>query len=83
MLSHTDGMIGGETFIKRGDGLVTKVEGPRYGHAYIIQGGILGRYCTKIYPDEVSLTRDNRASGFQGQGYQGENCERGVLPCQR
>lgn len=56
MLSHTDGMIGGETFIKRGDGLVTKVEGPRYGHAYIIQGGILGRYRTNFYFGEVWLT---------------------------
>ncbi|KAG9661956.1 hypothetical protein KCU95_g407, partial [Aureobasidium melanogenum] len=41
MLSHTDGMIGGETFIKCGDGTITKVEGPKYGCAYIIQGGIL------------------------------------------
>ncbi|KAH0163548.1 hypothetical protein KCU67_g5511, partial [Aureobasidium melanogenum] len=41
MLSHTDGMVGGETFIKCGDGTVTKVEGPKYGCAYIIQGGIL------------------------------------------
>lgn len=55
MLSHTDGMIGGETFIKRGDGAVTKVEGPRYGHAYIIQGGILGKYCMDFYFREVWL----------------------------
>ncbi|KAG9592058.1 hypothetical protein KCU97_g6688, partial [Aureobasidium melanogenum] len=41
MLSHTDGMVGGETFIKCGDGSITKVEGPKYGCAYIIQGGIL------------------------------------------
>ncbi|KAH0351790.1 hypothetical protein KCU83_g4017, partial [Aureobasidium melanogenum] len=41
MLSHTDGMVGGETFIKCGDGTITKVEGPKYGCAYIIQGGIL------------------------------------------
>ncbi|KAG9948736.1 hypothetical protein KCU85_g4831, partial [Aureobasidium melanogenum] len=41
MLSHTDGMVGGETFIKCGNGTITKVEGPSYGCAYIIQGGIL------------------------------------------
>ena len=42
MLSHTEGMVGGETYIKRGDKKIEKVEGPSYGCAYIIQGGILG-----------------------------------------
>ncbi|KAL2070349.1 hypothetical protein VTL71DRAFT_13375 [Oculimacula yallundae] len=41
MLSHTEGMVGGETYIKRGDKKIEKVEGPSYGCAYIIQGGIL------------------------------------------
>lgn len=44
MLSHTEGMVGGETYIKRGDKKIEKVEGPSYGCAYIIQGGILGTY---------------------------------------
>ncbi|CAD0107136.1 unnamed protein product, partial [Aureobasidium uvarum] len=35
---HTEGMVGGETFIKCGDGTIAKVEGPTYGCAYIIQG---------------------------------------------
>lgn len=52
MLSHTDGMVGGETFIKCGNGTITKVEGPSYGCAYIIQGGILGKL-------RVSLLRED------------------------
>ncbi|OQE92509.1 hypothetical protein PENNAL_c0007G02178 [Penicillium nalgiovense] len=39
MLSDTDGMIGGETYIKKRDGEVQKVEGPRIGHAVMLQGG--------------------------------------------
>ncbi|KAJ6185758.1 hypothetical protein N7519_007059 [Penicillium mononematosum] len=39
MLSDTDGMIGGETYIKKGDGEVQKVEGPQIGHAVMLQGG--------------------------------------------
>ncbi|KAJ5240273.1 hypothetical protein N7468_004892 [Penicillium chermesinum] len=39
MLSETDGMIGGETYIKKGDGTTQKVEGPQIGHAVILQGG--------------------------------------------
>ncbi|KAJ5151123.1 uncharacterized protein N7482_010375 [Penicillium canariense] len=39
MLSETDGMIGGETYIKRGDGTAQKVEGPQIGHAVMLQGG--------------------------------------------
>lgn len=52
MLSHTEGMVGGETFIKCGDGTITKVEGPKYGCAYIIQGGILGEL-------RISLLRED------------------------
>ncbi|KXG49875.1 uncharacterized protein PGRI_058430 [Penicillium griseofulvum] len=36
MLSDTEGMIGGETYIKKGDG---EVEGPRIGYAVMLQGG--------------------------------------------
>jgi hypothetical protein len=43
MLSHTDGMQGGETYIKRGDRTIEKVEGPSMGCAYLIQGGMLGK----------------------------------------
>ncbi|KAI8716629.1 hypothetical protein NCS52_00957100 [Fusarium sp. LHS14.1] len=39
MLSETDGMIGGETYIKKGDGTSQKVEGPRIGHVVMLQGG--------------------------------------------
>ncbi|KAJ5836697.1 hypothetical protein N7447_002723 [Penicillium robsamsonii] len=39
MLSDTEGMIGGETYIKKGDGEVQKVEGPQIGHAVMLQGG--------------------------------------------
>ncbi|EKV12955.1 hypothetical protein PDIP_51400 [Penicillium digitatum Pd1] len=39
MLSHTEGMIGGETYIKKGDGEAQKVEGPQIGHAIMLQGG--------------------------------------------
>ncbi|KAJ5165237.1 uncharacterized protein N7500_007067 [Penicillium coprophilum] len=39
MLSGTEGMIGGETYIKRGDGEVQKIEGPQIGHAVMLQGG--------------------------------------------
>lgn len=39
MLSETDGMIGGETYIRKGDGSTQKVEGPQIGHAVILQGG--------------------------------------------
>ncbi|GAM44045.1 hypothetical protein TCE0_060r19354 [Talaromyces pinophilus] len=39
MLSETEGMIGGETYIKKGDGTAQKVEGPQIGHAVMLQGG--------------------------------------------
>ncbi|KAJ5814199.1 uncharacterized protein N7503_000949 [Penicillium pulvis] len=39
MLSETDGMIGGETYIKKGNGEAQKVEGPQIGHAVMLQGG--------------------------------------------
>ncbi|KAJ5692262.1 hypothetical protein N7462_001685 [Penicillium macrosclerotiorum] len=39
MLSETDGMIGGETYIKRGDGTAQRIEGPQIGHAVVLQGG--------------------------------------------
>ncbi|KAJ5677323.1 uncharacterized protein N7477_002956 [Penicillium maclennaniae] len=39
MLSETDGMVGGETYIKRGDGEAQKVDGPQIGHAVMLQGG--------------------------------------------
>ncbi|CAP95004.1 Pc21g01070 [Penicillium rubens Wisconsin 54-1255] len=39
MLSDTDGMIGGETYIKQGDGEVQKIEGPQIGYAVMLQGG--------------------------------------------
>ncbi|CAI7605480.1 unnamed protein product [Penicillium glandicola] len=39
MLSDTEGMIGGETYIKKGDGEAQKVEGPQIGHAVMLQGG--------------------------------------------
>ncbi|PLB47804.1 hypothetical protein P170DRAFT_456552 [Aspergillus steynii IBT 23096] len=39
MLSETEGMIGGETYIKRGDRTAQKVEGPQIGHAVMLQGG--------------------------------------------
>ncbi|KAJ5851752.1 uncharacterized protein N7529_011137 [Penicillium soppii] len=39
MLSETDGMIGGETYIKKGNGEAQKVEGPQLGHAVMLQGG--------------------------------------------
>ncbi|KAJ5947016.1 hypothetical protein N7466_000031 [Penicillium verhagenii] len=39
MLSETNGMVGGETYIKRGDGKSQKVEGPQIGHAVMLQGG--------------------------------------------
>ncbi|KAI3293871.1 hypothetical protein DTO002I6_4817 [Penicillium roqueforti] len=39
MLSDTEGMIGGETYIKKGDGEVQKVESPQIGHAVMLQGG--------------------------------------------
>ncbi|KAK5222167.1 hypothetical protein LTR72_006424 [Exophiala xenobiotica] len=39
MLSDTDGMLGGETYIKTGDGVPMKVEGPSLGYGVILQGG--------------------------------------------
>ncbi|KAJ5726963.1 hypothetical protein N7493_005990 [Penicillium malachiteum] len=39
MLSETEGMVGGETYIKKGDGTAKKVEGPQIGHAVMLQGG--------------------------------------------
>ncbi|RHZ43471.1 uncharacterized protein CDV56_100974 [Aspergillus thermomutatus] len=39
MLSETDGMVGGETYIKKGNGEALKVEGPQIGHAVMLQGG--------------------------------------------
>ncbi|KAL3418752.1 hypothetical protein PVAG01_10468 [Phlyctema vagabunda] len=39
MLSDTEGMVGGETYIKTGDGEPTKVEGPALGHGVLLQGG--------------------------------------------
>ncbi|CZT06815.1 uncharacterized protein RAG0_12457 [Rhynchosporium agropyri] len=41
MLSHAEGMVGGQTYIKRGDKKIEKVEGPSYACAYDIQGGVL------------------------------------------
>jgi hypothetical protein len=39
MLSDTEGMVGGETYIKNGDGIPMKVEGPKIGWGVILQGG--------------------------------------------
>jgi len=39
MLSDTDGMVGGETYIKGGDGVPAKVEGPALGYGVMLQGG--------------------------------------------
>lgn len=39
MLSETEGMVGGETYIRKGDGKAQKVEGPQIGHAVMLQGG--------------------------------------------
>ncbi|KAJ9646196.1 hypothetical protein H2204_000859 [Knufia peltigerae] len=39
MLSDTEGMLGGETYIKTGDGVPMKVEGPTLGYGVILQGG--------------------------------------------
>ncbi|RDW88548.1 hypothetical protein BP6252_00580 [Coleophoma cylindrospora] len=39
MLSDTDGMVGGETYIKTGEGVPAKVEGPAIGHGVLLQGG--------------------------------------------
>ncbi|KAI9745259.1 MAG: hypothetical protein M1818_001538 [Claussenomyces sp. TS43310] len=39
MLSDTEAMVGGETYIKGGDGVATKVEGPALGHGVFLQGG--------------------------------------------
>lgn len=39
MLSDTDGMLGGQTFIKGGDGVAQEVPGPQLGHGVMLQGG--------------------------------------------
>ncbi|KAL2817958.1 hypothetical protein BDW59DRAFT_181961 [Aspergillus cavernicola] len=39
MLSETHGMVGGETYIRKGDGEAQKVEGPQIGYAVMLQGG--------------------------------------------
>ncbi|KAK5030126.1 hypothetical protein LTR13_008439 [Exophiala sideris] len=39
MLSDTEGMLGGETYIKTGDGVSLKVEGPKLGSGVVLQGG--------------------------------------------
>ncbi|ETN44476.1 uncharacterized protein HMPREF1541_10146 [Cyphellophora europaea CBS 101466] len=39
MLSDTDGMVGGQTFIERGDGMAQEVKGPSLGYGVILQGG--------------------------------------------
>ncbi|KIX06183.1 uncharacterized protein Z518_04157 [Rhinocladiella mackenziei CBS 650.93] len=39
MLSDTEGMIGGQTFIKHGDGSAHEVAGPSIGYGVILQGG--------------------------------------------
>ncbi|OJJ67075.1 hypothetical protein ASPBRDRAFT_200245 [Aspergillus brasiliensis CBS 101740] len=39
MLSETEGMVGGETYIRKGDGEAQKIEGPQIGHAVMLQGG--------------------------------------------
>ncbi|CEL00452.1 hypothetical protein ASPCAL00052 [Aspergillus calidoustus] len=39
MLSETHGMVGGETYIKKGNGEAQKVEGPKMGYAVMLQGG--------------------------------------------
>lgn len=55
MLSQTEGMVGGETYIKRGDGTVVNVVRPSFGCAYIIQGVILG-----FYPTPFNQLFDNK-----------------------
>ncbi|KAI1621291.1 major facilitator superfamily domain-containing protein [Exophiala viscosa] len=39
MISETEGMLGGETYIKAGDGEISKVEGPMMGYGCVLQGG--------------------------------------------
>ncbi|KAI9740161.1 MAG: hypothetical protein M1834_004739 [Cirrosporium novae-zelandiae] len=49
MLSNTENMIGGETYIKTGDGEIQKVEGPTMGCAYIIQGWMLEHIASRAF----------------------------------
>lgn len=39
MLSDTNGMVGGQTYIQTGDGRAQEVEGPQLGYGVILQGG--------------------------------------------
>ncbi|KAH8807376.1 hypothetical protein F5884DRAFT_880389 [Xylogone sp. PMI_703] len=47
MLSDTEGMVGGETYIKDGDGMPIKVEGPALGYAVFLQGGEVQHVATR------------------------------------
>lgn len=47
MLSDTTNMVGGETYLRKGDGELAKVDGPRKGYAAVLQGRLIQHLAPK------------------------------------
>lgn len=47
MISDTAGMIGGETYLRKGNGEITCVPGPRKGYACVLQGHLIEHLASK------------------------------------
>lgn len=56
MLSDTTNMLGGETWVERGDKSVLKVEGCTIGQTYMMQGGYVRHLAAKAYNTNERLT---------------------------
>ncbi|RFU31897.1 hypothetical protein B7463_g4419, partial [Scytalidium lignicola] len=56
MLSDTEGMVGGETYIKTGDGVPAKVEGPIMGYGVLLQGGEVQHAAAKAFGVKERIT---------------------------
>ncbi|KAF7595835.1 hypothetical protein BBP40_004647 [Aspergillus hancockii] len=56
MLSDTTHMVGGETYIRKGDGSAAKVEGPALGYCVILQGGQVEHLAARAFGASERIT---------------------------
>ncbi|KAK4493582.1 hypothetical protein PRZ48_015249 [Zasmidium cellare] len=56
MLSHTDSMIGGHTYIQTADGKPRKVDGPSIGSAVVLQGGRVRHLASRSFGSSERIT---------------------------
>lgn len=56
MLSDTECMVGGHTYLRRGDGAPQKVEGPSLGTAVVLQGGQIEHLAARAFGSSERIT---------------------------